>query len=384
MINYGKQSINNQDIKSVLKVLKSNYLTQGPSVELFEKRLSRYFKSKYALAMSNGTSALNIAAKVLNWNKKYIVFVSPITFLASANCIENTGATPKFVDINLDDYSIDLTKLEEQVKKYKNKRKALVVTDYAGHPSDWLKIFKLKKKYNLQVINDNCHAMGAKINGDRGYASKYADIATLSFHPVKAITTGEGGALLTNNLKYFKLAKELRSHGVIRDSKQILKKGNWYHEMRSLGENARMSEIQASLGISQITKLNRFIDKRNKIARFYNKIFKDRSFFTIPKVKKNFYHAFHLYPLLVNFKKLGITKKKIFNELKKKKINLQVHYIPVNTQPYYKKKFGFNKKNFTNALDFYQKEISLPIYYDLNTNQLNYIKKVFKKIFQIK
>ena len=225
--------------------------------------------------------------------------------------------------------------------------------------------------------------MGAKINSDKGYAVKYADISILSFHPVKAITTGEGGALLTNNLKYFKLADQLRSHGVVRDQKQILKKGSWYYEMRNLGENARMSEIQASLGCSQITKLNHFVAKRNKIAKFYNEIFKKQSLFTIPKIKRNFYHAFHLYPLLVNFKKLGKTKKKVFNEFRKKKINLQVHYIPINTQPYYKKKFGLNKKNFTNALYFYEREISLPIYFDLSSNQLNYIKKVCKKIFQI-
>lgn len=383
MINYGRQSINQKDIDAVVKVLKSDFLTQGPYVKIFEKKLSKYFNAKYSLAVSSGTSALNLAAKILKWGKGDIIFSSPITFLASANCIENTGATPKFIDINLNDYSIDLNKLEQQLKKYKKKSKALIITDYAGLPSDWLKISKLKKKYNIQVINDNCHAMGAKINSDKGYAVKYADISILSFHPVKAITTGEGGALLTNNLKYFKLADQLRSHGVVRDQKQILKKGSWYYEMRNLGENARMSEIQASLGCSQITKLNHFVAKRNKIAKFYNEIFKKQSLFTIPKIKRNFYHAFHLYPLLVNFKKLGKTKKKVFNEFRKKKINLQVHYIPINTQPYYKKKFGLNKKNFTNALYFYEREISLPIYFDLSSNQLNYIKKVCKKIFQI-
>jgi UDP-4-amino-4,6-dideoxy-N-acetyl-beta-L-altrosamine transaminase len=382
MINYGRQSINKKDIKAVVKVLKSNFLTQGPNVGIFEKKLSMYFNSKYAVAVSSGTSGLNIAAKIFGWSKRDIIFSSPITFLASANCIENIGATPKFVDINLEDYSIDLKKLEEQLKKYRKKNKSLIVTDYAGHPSDWLKISKLKKKYNLKVINDNCHAMGAKINGDKGYASRYADISILSFHPVKAITTGEGGAILTNNSKYFKLAKELRSHGVVKDPKKLKNKGNWYYEMRSLGENARMSEIHASLGCSQITKLNSFIAKRNRIAKFYNKFFKNRSYFTIPKVKKNFYHAYHLYPLLVDFKKLGKSKKKVFSEFKKKNINLQVHYIPINTQPYYKKKYGFKKKNYKNSLDFYNSEISMPIYFDLSDQQLGYIKKVSEKIFK--
>lgn len=384
MINYGRQSINKKDIKAVVKVLKSNFLTQGPNVGIFEKKLSKYFNSKYAVAVSSGTSGLNIAAKIFGWKKNDIIFSSPITFLASAICIENIGATPKFVDINLEDYSIDLKKLEHQLKKYKKKNKSLIVTDYAGHPSDWLKISKLKKKYNLKVINDNCHAMGAKINGDKGYASRYADISILSFHPVKAITTGEGGAILTNNSKYFKLAKELRSHGVVKDPKQLISKGNWYNEMRSLGENARMSEIHASLGCSQITKLNSFVAKRNRIAKFYDKFFKNQPCFKIPKVKKNFYHAFHLYPLLVDFKKLGKSKKKVFNEFKKKNINLQVHYIPVNTQPYYKKKYGFIKKNYKNSLDFYNREISMPIYVDLSDQHLAYIKKVSKKIFKLK
>ena len=384
MINYGRQSINKSDINAVVKVLKSNFLTQGPIVQKFEKKLSQYFNSKYALAVSSGTSALNIAAKVLKWKKGDFVYVSPITFLASVNCIENSGATPKFIDINLDDYSIDLNKLELALKKNKKKNKALVITDYAGHPSDWPRIIKLKKKYNLQIVNDNCHAMGSKINHNKGYAVKYSDISTLSFHPVKAITTGEGGALLTNNLKYFKFANELRSHGVVRDKKKIQKIGGWYYQMKNLGENARMSEIHAALGLSQISKLNKFVIKRNQIAKFYNNIFKNNSLFTIPKVKNKYFHAYHIYPLLVNFQKLKKSKKEVFKEFKKNKINLQVHYIPINMQPYYKNKYKFEKKNFSNSIKFYQSEISLPIYYDLDFKKLLYIKKVIKKIFKLK
>ena len=169
---------------------------------------------------------------------------------------------------------MDLDKLELSLKKNK-KNKALVITDYAGHPSDWPRINKLKKKYRLQIINDNCHAMGASINQNKGYAVKYSDISILSFHPVKAITTGEGGAILTNNLQYFNFAKELRSHGVVREKKKIQKVGGWYYEMKNLGENARMSEIHAALGCSQISRLNQFVLKRNKIAKFYNNIFQN-------------------------------------------------------------------------------------------------------------
>ena len=381
MINYGKQNINLNDIKSVKKTLKSKFLTQGPIVEKFENGLSKFFKSKYTLAVSSGTSALNLVSQILNWKKKDVVIVSPITFLASANCIEKSGATPCFVDINLEDYSIDLIKLEKKIISLKKRLKALIITDYAGHPADWERIYKLKKKYKFNLINDNCHAFGASINNDFGYSVKYSDLSILSFHPVKTITTGEGGAILTNNKIYYLKAKSLRSHGVVRSKQLSNKFGNWYHEMRFLGGNHRLSEIHASLGLSQLKRIKKFIKKRNKIAKYYDNVFYDKSIFTTPKIKKNFYHSYHLYPLLVNLKKVGKSKKQIFNEFLKYKINLQVHYIPINTQPYYKKKYGFKKNNFKKSLEFYKKEISMPIYFDLTYKQLNYIKKVSKKIF---
>ncbi len=382
MINYGKQSISPEDIESVKKTLKSNFLTQGPVVQKFEKKLSKYFNSKYTLAVSSGTSALNIVGKVLNWKKNDLVIVSPITFLATANCIERSGAKPVFVDINLEDYSLDISKLEKKIKSLKKKLKAVIVTDYAGHPADWEKIYKLKKKYNFTVINDNCHAIGSSINNNRGYSVKYADFSILSFHPVKNITTGEGGAILTNNKKFFQMSKILRSHGVVRDKKKIKKIGNWYHEMREMGSNYRLSDIQAALGLSQLKKLRKFVLRRNYIAKFYDKVFGNNELFTIPKKRKNIFHSYHLYPLLVNFEKIKKTKKIIFNQFLKYKINLQVHYIPINTQPYYRKKYKFIKKNFQNSLKFYDREISMPIYYDLTNKQLNYIKDISKKIFK--
>lgn len=382
MINYGKQSISPEDIESVKKTLKSNFLTQGPVVQKFEKKLSEYFNSKYTLAVSSGTSALNIVGKVLNWKKNDLVIVSPITFLATANCIERSGAKPVFVDINLEDYSLDIFKLEKKIKSLKKKLKAIIVTDYAGHPADWEKIYKLKKKYNFKVINDNCHAIGSSINNNRGYAVKYADFSILSFHPVKSITTGEGGAILTNNKKFFQMSQILRSHGVVKDKNKIQKIGNWYHEMKEMGSNYRLSDIQAALGLSQLKKLRKFVLRRNYIAKFYDKVFGNNELFTIPKKRQNIFHSYHLYPLLVNFEKIKKSKKLIFNQFLKYKINLQVHYIPINTQPYYRKKYKFIKKNFQNSLKFYDREISMPIYFDLTNKQLNYIKKISKKIFK--
>ena len=382
MINYGKQSISQDDINAVKKTLKSNYLTQGPAVEKFEKNLSKYFDCKYALAVSSGTSALNIIAKTLNWKKNDPIIVSPITFLASANCIESAGAKPIFVDINLEDYSLDILKLEKKIKQLKKKIKAVIVTDYAGHPADWEKIYNLKKKYKFKIINDNCHAIGSSINNYRGYATKYADFAILSFHPVKSITTGEGGAILTNNIKYYKTSKILRSHGVVKDKNKIKKIGNWYNEMIALGSNYRLSDIHASLGLSQLKKINKFVSRRNYIAKIYDNFFEKSDIFTIPKKRDNIFHSYHLYPLLVDFDKIKKYKKKIFKEFLKYKINLQVHYIPINTQPYYKKKYKFIKKDFKNSIKFYKNEISMPIYFDLTNKQLNFIKKISKKIFK--
>ena len=201
MISYGKQSISHKDIKSVTKVLKGNFLTQGPSVNNFEKSLQKYFKCNNAIAVSSGTAALNLIAKFLKWKKDDLIVVSPITFLSSANCILESKAKPYFIDINMNDYSIDLDILEKKLKKFKKKIKAIIVTDYAGHPADWQRLYKLKKKYNLILINDNCHSMGSTINKNQGYACKFADFVSLSFHPVKNFTTGEGGAILTNNNK---------------------------------------------------------------------------------------------------------------------------------------------------------------------------------------
>ena len=383
LISYGRQNINKEDIREVLKALKSDYLTQGPLVNKFEELLRKNFKCNYALAVSNGSAALHLIGKMLNWKKGDIVLVPPITFVSSVNSILHCGATPKFVDINLENYCIDVNKLEN-ILKYNKKIKAIIVTDYAGHPADWEKIAILKKKYNIKLVNDNCHAIGASINNNFGYACKFADLVSLSFHPVKNITTAEGGAVLTNNSNYFSKGKLLRSHGINKEPLNKIKNKPWYYEMNELGFNYRLSDIQSALGISQIKRLKKFISKRKKIALFYDKVFIDKEKFITPSIKKNTAHSYHLYPLLINFKKIKKTKGQVFREFLKKKIKLQVHYIPVNMQPYYKKNFYFNKKKFKNSIKFYNEEISMPIYYDLNKKQLQYIKKACKEIFNIK
>ena len=379
-ISYGKQNIDNSDLEAVKNVLKSDFLTQGPLVQQFESDLKKRLKSKYATVVNNGSSALLTIGKILNWKKGDLIAVPPITFLSSVNTIEHCGAKPLFIDINLNDYCMDPNILEKALEKDKKKKiKAAIIVDYSGQPAQWEKFLALKRKYNIKLINDNCHALGSSLNRDQGYAVRYADLVSLSFHPVKAITTGEGGAILTNNINYEKKAKALRTHGIIRKTKE-----HWKYSMEELGYNFILPDINCALGISQLKKLNKFILARKKIAKFYDELFQDQLKFNVLKKIRNTENSYHLYPLLVNFDKIKKKKDEIIKEFLENNIKLQVHYIPVNTQPYYKKKYRYNKKNYKNTDFFFKRCISLPIYYGLKINQLRFIAKISKKIFNIK
>ena len=378
-ISYGKQSIDSQDIKRVIKSLKSNYLTQGPAVKEFEKKLSKNFKCKFSTVVSNGSAALYLIGKILGWKAGDVIAVPPITFISSVNSVEHCGAKPLFIDINLNDYCMDPIKLEKELVRDKKKRiKAAVITDFGGQPAQWEKFYALKKKYKIILINDNCHAMGSSIKLDKGYATKYADFATLSFHPVKAITTGEGGAILTNNKKMNEKAALLREHGIVRKNGR-----HWDYKVFNLGYNFRLPDLNCALGISQLRKLKKFVERRKKISAIYDNLFSDKEKFIIPKKIKDTVNSYHLYPILINLKKIKKTKEKIIKEFLKNKIKLQVHYIPINTQPFYKKKYGLNKNNYKNSIIFFKSCVSLPIYYDLNDRQINYIEKICKKIFHL-
>ena len=379
LISYGRHSVDKTDIKSVSKALKGDFLTQGSFVKKFEILLNKKLRSKYATVVNSGSSALLLVGKILKWKKGDLVAVPPITFLSSVNTVEHCGAKPVFVDINMHDYCMDPNKLEIILKKDKYKKiKAAIVTDYGGQPAQWEKFFQLKKKYKIILINDNCHAIGSSIKKNFGYATKYADFATLSFHPVKAITTGEGGAILTNNLKYDKKAKLLRSHGMVRNNNTY-----WIYKMNNLGFNFRLPDINCALGISQLKRMDKFISKRRKISKMYNKFFFDKEKFTIPNKIKDTSNSFHLYPLLINIKKIKINKNNLIKKFLKYGIKLQVHYVPVNSQPYYRKKYGLNLKNYVNSFKFYNSEVSIPIYYDLTDAEIKKFCKVCKKLFKI-
>ena len=381
MINYGKQNIDQSDIKAVIKVLKGNLITQGSTSIEFEKSLSQKFGSKYTSVVSSGTAALHLLGLALGWKKNDIILTTPISFLATSNSILYSGARPEFVDINNETFNIDtdlLLKKIVKLKKNKKKIAAIICTDFAGHPCDWEKIKKISKKFNVKLINDNCHAFGASIKNNSKYAIKYADYITLSFHAVKHITTGEGGAILSNDSRIIKIIRTLKTHGVVKNKPSR----PWLYEMRSLGYNYRITDFQCALGLSQLKKLNKFVKRRKEIALIYDKAFSNFPNVKIPKVAAKMGHAYHIYPLRINFKKIGISKEIFFKRLKKSGINLQVHYIPIHLQPYYKKKFNFKHGDFPVAEKFYDEEVSLPIFYGLKNSQIKFIISKIKKLIK--
>lgn len=381
---YGKQSISPEDIEAVVETLKSDYLTQGPAVGKFEKALSEKFGAGYVSAVSNGTAALHLAGLALKWEPGDIVITTPMTFVASANCIIYSGATPDFSEISPKTYNIDPDKLEEKILFYQSqnkKVKGVVAVDYAGQPCDWEGLRSLADKYGFQLVADCCHSLGAAINGDCGYAVRYADLAVMSFHPVKHITTGEGGAVLTNHPNLDNRVKLLRTHGITKNPEELVRNdGQWYYEMQELGFNYRITDFQCALGKTQLDRLDKFVARRREIAKFYDEAFSNDDRFVIPFVTGGINHAYHLYPLRIKFSKLNITKRSLFDKLKEKGIFGQVHYIPVHLQPYYQERYGFKTGDYPIAEQVYSEEISIPMYPLLDDEDLIFIVNVFKEL----
>ena len=361
--NYGKQHLDFSDIMSVVGVLRSPFLTCGPKVKEFESALCAYTGSKYCVAVNSATSALHIAMLALDIKCDDEVITSPITFLASANCARYCGAKVKFCDIEETTANIDPLKIESCVT---NKTKAIIPVHFAGQSCDMEEIYKIAKKYNLKVVEDAAHAIGSEYKGKKVGCCEFSDMTVFSFHPVKTITTGEGGAVCTNNEELYKKLLAFRSHGMHKDGAM---KNNWEYEMRELGYNYRMTDIQAALGVSQLKKLNFFKKRRREIVDYYN------NNLGLPHlIEKEFSNAcFHLYPVMVR------NRAEFYKRAHAEKLNLQVHYIPVHTQPYYKEQ-GYNWGDFPNAEIYYKKCISLPLYPDLKNSDLDEIIRRIKEI----
>ena len=366
-IPYGRQNIDQDDIDAVIEVLRSAWITQGPWGEEFEKQVAAYCGVSYAVAFNSGTSALHAAIYAARIGPGDEVITSPITFLATANAAIYTGARPVFVDMDINSYCIDPQLIEAAITP---RSRAIVPVDYAGYPVDMSVIKEIARKHNLLIIEDAAHALGAWRQGRA--VGQDADMSILSFHPVKHITTGEGGMVLTNNPELQERLRRFRSHGIVRDASRMMENyGPWYYEMQSLGYNFRLSDIQAALGISQLKKLENFVEERQRIARYYDRAFAGMKQLNIPpQPVAGDRHAYHLYPLLLSS---GIDRRKLFSYLREREIGVQVHYIPVHLQPYYRKNYAYGPGDFPVAEDFYRREISLPIFPGLKREEQDYV-----------
>ena len=369
-IPYGKQSIDEDDINSVVEVLKSDFLTTGPKIKEFEEELCRYTNAKYCVAVANGTAALHLASLVL-LNKGDKVITTPNSFVATSNSILYVEAKPIFVDIK-EDGNIDLDLCEEELKK-DSSIKAIYVVHFSGNPIEQEKLKYLKESYNIKILEDCAHSLGATFEGIKAGSCENSDCSILSFHPVKHITTGEGGAITTNSKEVYEKLLELRAHGI----KRLQEFAPWYYEMHSLGFNYRITDMQAALGISQLKKLDSFVKRRKEIALKY-----DEAFFNSivkPLYSFNQNSSYHLFVVKVDFSKLNISKVELFNKMREKNIGLQLHYIPINKQPYYKS-LGYGNEDTPIMNRYYDECFSLPMYSSLSNEEQEY---VIKTLFEI-
>lgn len=378
MISYGKQFINNYDAKNVLHSLKNEIISSGPYVKNFEKKLGFYLNSKFILVCNSGTSALHLAFLALGIKKNDVVIMPSINFISSFSICSSLGAKIYLTDVD-EKGQISSKNILDCIKKFKIKKIKCVVSMHLGGTSqNIVDISKLKKKYNFSIVEDACHAFGTKyknkLNSYITGSSSHSDITIFSFHPIKAITTGEGGALSTNSKKFYDMAKLYRSHGILRKNK------HWDYDIKNLGYNFRLSDINCALGISQLKSVKKFIEKRRKIASFYHKHLKNLSDYLIPNEKYNNLSSYHLFIVRLNFKNFkNVNKDKFINFMKKNNINLQFHYKPIYNYSFFKKKNQYKVSFKTNSDNYFKNAVSLPIYYNLDQKSLKKIIAIINK-----
>ncbi|MCJ7841378.1 UDP-4-amino-4,6-dideoxy-N-acetyl-beta-L-altrosamine transaminase [Lederbergia sp. NSJ-179] len=374
---YGRQFIDQEDIQAVINVLKSDYLTTGPEIHRFEKRIAEYVGAKYAVAFSNGTAALHAACFAAGIQQDDEVITTPLTFAASANCVLYQGGNPVFADIDEQTYNLDP---EEVRKKITSKTKAMIPVDFTGQPVCLDKIIEIAKEHDLVVIEDAAHALGSTYKGKK--VGSISDMTMFSFHPVKQITTGEGGMITTNHKEYYEKLVQFRSHGITRDREKLMNDhGPWYYEMQHLGFNYRMTDIQAALGNSQLNKLDRFIFRRREIAIMYQKAFKDMDEVILPLQGNDGQSSWHLFILRFKSKKLFVDRKTIYTELTKQNIGVNVHYIPVYLFPYYQQ-LGYQQGLCPVAEKVYEEMITLPLHPSMTDEDVQDVITAVKKVIQ--
>jgi len=354
---YGRQWIDEEDIEAVVKALKGDFLTTGPYVSRFERAIADYVGAKYAVAFSNGTAALHGACFAAGIGEGDEVITTPMTFAASANCVLYRGGVPVFADIDEKTYNIDPQSVEEKITE---RTKAIIPVDFAGQPADLDPILEIAEKHRLVVIEDAAHALGAVYKGRK--VGSISDMTMFSFHPVKLITTGEGGIIVTNNEEYYERLLQFRTHGITRDRSRMAEDhGPWYYEMQFLGYNYRLTDIQAALGLSQLKKIEKFLELRRRYAAMYNDAFKGMDELILPHQPEWAESGWHLYVIRLRPEKLAASRREIFEALQRQNIGVNVHYIPVHYQPYYRK-LGYDKGICPKAERVYEEILTLPLF----------------------
>ncbi|WP_020395564.1 UDP-4-amino-4,6-dideoxy-N-acetyl-beta-L-altrosamine transaminase [Thiolinea disciformis] len=375
-IPYGRQDISEADIQTVVEVLRSDFLTQGPAVPAFEEAVSHYCGAKHAIAVNSATSALHIACLALGVGEGDIVWTSPITFVASANCALYCGASVDFVDIDSRTYNLSVDQLQIKLEQARQKNclpKVVIPVHLCGQPCEMEQIHQLSQEYGFRIIEDASHAIGGKYQGQPIGNGLYSDITIFSFHPVKIITTAEGGMTLTNNTALAERMMLLRSHGITRDTKQMTHEpdGAWYYQQIDLGFNYRMTDMQAALGLSQMQRLDNFVQRRHELAQHYDELLAHLPI-TLPWQHPDSHSGLHLYVIRLQLDVIKLTHREVFDALRQQGIGVNLHYIPVHTQPYYQA-IGFKQGTFPQAERYYQEAISLPMFSSMTNEQQEYV-----------
>ena len=373
-LSYGRQNVTPEDIHAVADVLRSDWLSQGPKIREFEEALCRYTGAKYAVAVANGTAALHTACLAAGIGPGDEVITSPVTFLASANCVVYCGGTPVFADIQEETVNIDPGEIDQHIGA---RTKALIPVHFAGQPCDLKEIRRLARKHKLLVIEDACHALGSEYRGRKIGGCAYSDMTVFSFHPVKNITTGEGGAVLTNRKDLYERLLMFRTHGITKNPRLLTRNdGPWYYEMPVLGYNYRITDLQCALGVSQLKKLDRFVDQRRALVQLYKVLLDGDARFILPVEKDGVKTAWHIFVIQL---KDAALRNKVFKSLQEGGVVPQVHYIPIHLQPYYQKRFGYRRGQFPLSEQYYGRAMTLPLYPQLRKSDVRHVVQTFKK-----
>jgi len=376
-IPYGRQFIDEEDVAAVCSVLRSKWLTTGPKVEEFERAVSDCVCTDYAVAVSSGTAALHSAMFAIGIGPGDEVIVPPMTFAATANCVVYQGGTPVFSDVHTDTLLMDPARVERRIT---SKTKAIIAVDFAGQACDYDELRKTAKDHNLVLVADGCHALGGEYK--RKKIGCLADMTVFSFHPVKHITTGEGGMITTDRPELKKLIQSFRNHGITVDHHQRHSEETWFYEMKDLGYNYRITDFQCALGMSQLKKLPEWVKRRQEIARQYDEAFSDFEIIKPLSRRSDVSHAYHLYVVKIEFDRLNIDRSSLFSILREKGIGVNVHYIPVHLHPFYKKTFGTRAGLCPVAEAAYEKILSLPIFTGMSDDDVSYVSEEIRKIIK--